>query len=218
MGLYDRPAGRKRLNDTDPSDLSRRAQARLRQARKRQRGREERLDLETEVRAMRVPEAWRSEWKERVQRHRERKARAAIEVEKVLPLIPDSGRREFVKRNRPHTKVSLAEFQNHFVREMAWREHLEQREREFVAAQYEEVGGVPEDGIPFGGWNTRYPGSPPLWLVQKLERLPRQGPIDQKLIKIQRAARFGVSPCNHVNIRHPSAPKTRKVSIFFCRA
>jgi hypothetical protein len=201
--------------------LSRRDQARLRQARKRQRGREERLDLETEARATRVPEAWRSEWKERVQRYRERKARAAIEVEKVLPLIPDSGRREFVKRNRPHTKVSLAEFQNRFVREMAWRERLEQREREFVAAQYKDnqVGGVPEDGIPFDGWNTRYPGSPPLWWVHELaEQHPRQDLIDQKLVEIQRAARFGVSPCNHVNTRHPSVPKSRKVSIFFCRA
>jgi hypothetical protein len=214
-----------RIDDTDP----RRAQARLRQARKRQRGREERLDLETEARAMRVPEAWRSEWKERVQRHRKRKARAAIEVEKVLPLIPDSGRREFVKRNRPHTKVSLAELQNHFVREMAWRERLEQREREFVAAQYsdDQTDGVPEDGIPFDGRNTRYPGSPPLWLVQELAerhlskewgRPPGQPPIDQKLMKIQRAARFGVSPCNHVNIRHPFVPKSRIVSIFFCRA
>jgi hypothetical protein len=198
MGLYDRAAGRKRLNDTE-----RRDQARLRQARKRQRGREERLDLETEARAMRVPEAWRSEWKERVQRHRERKARAAIEVEKVLPLIPDSGRREFVKRNRPHTKVSLAEFQNHFVREIACRERLEQREYR----------------ISLDGWNTRYPESPPLWWVQELaERLPRQDLIDQKLMKIQRAARLGISSCNHVNIRHPSVPSSKKNPSFFCRA
>jgi hypothetical protein len=183
--------------------LSRRDQARLRQARKRQRDREKRLDLETEARATHVPEAWRSEWKERVQRYRERKARAAVEVEKVLPLIPDSGRREFVKRNRPHTKVSLAEFQNHFVREMALRERLEQRERV----------------ISLDGWNTRYPESPPWWWVQELaEQHPRQDLIDQKLMRIQRAARFGVSPCNHVNIRHPSAPKSRKISIFFCRA
>jgi hypothetical protein len=193
------------------------AQARLRQARKRQRDREERLDLETEARATRVPEAWRSEWKERVQRHRERKARAAIEIEKILPLIPDSGRREFVKRNRPHTKVSLAEFQNHFVREMARENRLEQRAREFVAAQYE--GDIPEDGTSLDRWGTRYPGSPPLRWVQELAELrPRQDPIDQKLMKIQRAARFGVGPCNHVNIRHPSVSKSRTVSIFFCRA
>jgi hypothetical protein len=215
MVLHASPARRKRLNETDPRD-----QARLRQARKRQRDREERLDLETEARAMRVPEAWRPEWVKRVRQNRERKARVAIEVEKVLPLIPDSGRREFVKRNRPHTKVSLAELQNHFVRDIARHKRLEQREREFVAAQYE--GDVPEAETPFDGWSTRYPGSPPLWWMQKLAEKPlcqwHTRPIDQKLLKIQRAARFGVSPCNHDNIRHPSVPKSRKVSIFFCRA
>jgi hypothetical protein len=116
-----------------------RDQNRLRALRKREREREARIDVQTEAIANEMPEAWRDEWRERVKRNRSRAERAKAEVEKALPAIPESGRQDFIASSRLHTKVSLAELRNHFMREKQRAEQTEEDDPAFVC------GDCPED-------------------------------------------------------------------------
>jgi hypothetical protein len=106
-----------------------RDQARLRQLRKRQRDRKDRVDLKAQTIADQMPASWRAEWLDRARRNRATKQRAAVEVEKTLVFIPKARHSEFLARNRPHTKVSLAELRNRFTRE---KQRAEQTRAEVV--------------------------------------------------------------------------------------
>jgi hypothetical protein len=195
-----------------PTEPAQRDQARRRQARKRQRDREVRLDLQATAIAEQMPARWRQEWLERVKRNRARKGRARVEVEKTLPLIPETAHPEFQARNRTNTKVSIAELRNRFFREKA---KIEKAKRDWRAVHYE--GGEPHNG---DGWNSRYPGSPPISWVEELAARHPVPPdrIDTAAMAMQRAARLTGSCCRHFNLRHPAAPKSKNNSIFFCRA
>jgi hypothetical protein len=176
-----------------PTDSARRHRARLRQARKRQRDREERLDLQALVIAERMPVEWRAEWLEYVQRNRARKARVAVEVEQIVPLISESGRAKFVARNRPHTKVSLAELRNRFYREKAKVERFSRRDLEWRAKHYmdNEIAGYEGECH-----SDRYPGSPPIGMVKALAARHVPGstaPLDPRAMAIQQAGRLAVA-------------------------
>jgi hypothetical protein len=108
----------------------RRDQARLRQARKRQRDREARFDVQAIAIADRMPPAWRKDFLERVKRNREGKERASIQVNKAAASIPDEHRAEFLASHRQNTKVSLAEIQRRFVREKSKAKQWPEKEPE----------------------------------------------------------------------------------------
>jgi hypothetical protein len=170
-----------------------REQARIRQARKRHREREARLDLQTEAAAERIPPEWRAEFRQRIKRSRARKARAAVEVERTVPLISESGRAEFVARNRTHAKVSITKLRKRFVREKEKAAQFYQRWWEAHYMDNEIVGADDRDEC-YGG---RYPGSPPISAVQALAARHVPGstiPLDTAAMTNQRAARLAAAP------------------------
>jgi hypothetical protein len=170
-----------------------REQNRLRQLRKRQRQREERLDRQALAEAEKmIPKAWRTEWLERVKNNRERAKGAAAEVEKMLPLLPEAARHDFVVRNRANTKVSLPVLRNNFLREK------EKAEREAKQAE----------GLDGDGWGERYPGSPPDQIMQELAaRFPARERLDADKMAQQRGLR------EYVGAHERLAPELRLMAL-----
>jgi hypothetical protein len=118
-----------------------RDQARIRQARKRRRDREARLDLRAKTIAEQMPPAWRAEWLKSVQHGRGRAKRAAAEVDRMLAFIPSGDHSKFVARNRPHAKFSLTAQHNHFLRMKEKQRRVEADQRATEKRQRGEAEG-----------------------------------------------------------------------------
>jgi hypothetical protein len=177
-----------------------RDKARLRQWRKRQRDREARIDLQATTIAAQMPPKWRDEWLKRVKRNRSRAERANAEIEKALPSIPEPGRDAFLARNRPNTKVSLAELRNRFARE---KRMAGQAEQDRLTREYEDYGpdlwtparGANEYIIPLLGSRIEVkffapacqPGSGWWWLIA----VGGEGGLSDKCLSDWRGGRVG---------------------------
>jgi hypothetical protein len=95
-----------------------REQARIRQARKRQRGRADRISDQADEAAETLPLGWRAEFLDLVRKARARADGARVEVEKTAVLFAgNTGRQQYLKSNYRNTKVSIPRLLNEFVRQ-----------------------------------------------------------------------------------------------------
>jgi hypothetical protein len=180
------------MSSVDKRDQER-EQARLRQARKRRRDFEARLDVRAIAIADQMPPSWRKDWLKRVKRNREGKERASVEVNKAAASIPNEHRADFLAGHRQNTKFSLAELRNRFVRE-------KEKARKTDAPTQDQYSGGGERGVwqdsrGWGLWGDRYPGSPPIefvrWIAEVMPRPPRKG----RGMAWQRAERLLAAAC-----------------------
>lgn len=94
-----------------------REQARVRQARQRDRARADRLEQQAENEATKLPRAWQPEFLHFVSSARERASKALIQVEKsALRLTEGVARDAYLKHHRRNTKVSISRLRDEFVR------------------------------------------------------------------------------------------------------
>jgi hypothetical protein len=102
------------MKQADPQ----REQARIRQARKRQRERVDRISDQADAAAETLPLGWRAEFLDLVRKARARADGARVEVEKTAVLFADdSGRQRYLKANYRNTKVSIPRLLNEFIRQ-----------------------------------------------------------------------------------------------------
>jgi hypothetical protein len=94
-----------------------REQARIRQARKRQRERVDRISDQADAAAETIPLGWRAEFLDLVRKARARADGARGEVEKTAVLFVDRGRQQYLKSNYRNTKVSIPRLLNEFIRQ-----------------------------------------------------------------------------------------------------
>ena len=94
-----------------------REQARVRQARHRRGETAARVELKAETEAEGLPLAWRAEFLDVVQADRVRVKNALAQVEKAALAFPEGeARQAYLRRNYPHTKVSVSRLLSRFVR------------------------------------------------------------------------------------------------------
>jgi hypothetical protein len=97
---------------------SQREQARIRQARKRQRERGDRISDQADSAAETLPLGWRAEFLDLVGKARARAQGARLEVEKAAVLfMDDTGRQQYLKSNYRNTKVSIPRLLNEFIKQ-----------------------------------------------------------------------------------------------------
>ena len=125
-----------------------RAQDRIRRRAFLRRETEARNLLKVEREAAKFPPEFRARWRRFALNNLATKKRASAEVQRTLPSIPESRRDEFLVSNRPHTKPSIAELRNRFIRQVDKRERGFAEVRDFLFDQNYEGGvGDPDDFV-----------------------------------------------------------------------
>src|SRR3954467_13741131 len=95
-----------------------REQARVRQARKRQRDRGDKISEQADAAAETLPFGWRPEFLNFVRKARGRAEAARAQVEKTAVLFGDGpGRQQYLKSNYQNTKVSITRLRNEFIKQ-----------------------------------------------------------------------------------------------------